>query len=203
MQRRTLLFSILAVGVVAATGLTFARMSVTQRTYQPAIQFTGEKTLPLFTLTDQNGREFSLESVKGKVVLVYFGYTNCPDVCPIVMTKYAQLEKALGDKIEEVAMLLISTDPERDTPEAMSRYVSHYSNRIIALTGTREKLEKVWEAYNIPVEAEKPDEYGRYFVSHFALVIVADRNMVMRFAFTPEMEAKEYIDGVRYLLERS
>ncbi len=180
--------------------------------YQPPIKMEGG-TLPPLELVDQYGRPFSLEKVKGKPVFIYFGYTNCPDVCPVVLQKFARTIRALGGDADKVAFVFVSVDPWRDTPEAMREYVNKYFDpRIIALTGSVEEIERLIIQYRIPVYYT--DEKGnpvnpaelppgtRYFVNHFSWVIGADRNHNVRLALTPEMEDKEYIDAARWLISQ-
>jgi protein SCO1/2 len=87
-----------------------------------------------FTLTDQFGRPFTL--LKGKTVLIYFGYAHCSDVCPLVSSKFKQVIERLGADAENVAFILVTVDPERDTPEVVRKYLSYYSDRIIILLGS-------------------------------------------------------------------
>lgn len=170
--------------------------------YKPPIELQ-PSPIPAFTLTNQYGEKFSLESVRGKVILLYFGYTNCPDVCPLVMSKYAYVLKNLTpEERERVALIFVTVDPDRDTPEVMRKYVKLFDEeeRIIALTGSKEELNKVWSSYGFkPVYTEK-DEQGNYFVTHFAFVLVVDKNLVARYALTPELEPDEYLMTVRYML---
>ncbi len=180
--------------------------------YQPPIKMEGG-TLPPLELVDQYGKPFSLEKVKGKPFFIYFGYTNCPDVCPVVLQKFAKTIRALGGDADKVAFVFVSVDPWRDTPEAMREYVNKYFDpRIIALTGSVEEIERIIILYKIPVYYT--DEKGnpvnpaelppgtRYFVSHFSWVIGADRNHNLRLALTPEMDDKEYIDAARWLISQ-
>ena len=180
--------------------------------HQPPIKMEGG-TLPPLELVDQYGRPFSLEKVKGKPVFIYFGYTNCPDVCPVVLQKFARTIRALGGDADKVAFVFVSVDPWRDTPEAMREYVNKYFDpRIIALTGSVEEIERLIIQYRIPVYYT--DEKGnpvnpaelppgtRYFVNHFSWVIGADRNHNVRLALTPEMEDKENIDAARWLISQ-
>ncbi|MEM1944781.1 MAG: SCO family protein, partial [Nitrososphaerota archaeon] len=157
---------------------------------------------PDFTLVDQYGREFTLSSVKGKVIMIYFGYTHCPDVCPLVLTKFKQLISALGADADKVALLFITTDPDRDTPEAMRSYIQHYSDRIVGLGGDPARVYEVLEKYNVYAAKGEVDERGNYFVDHFALILGADRKMILRMALTPDMDLQDYVNGVRYLLSR-
>ncbi len=197
---------LLFIGVAALAVAAGASAAVLSRQvlepYKPAIEIPGDRVLPDFTLTDQNGNPFTLSSVKGKAVLIYFGYTHCPDVCPLVMTKYAQLVKTLGNRANDVALIFITVDPERDTVDAMKKYVSYYSEKIIALTGTPEEIEQVARLYNVFYTKQPPDEQGNYLVDHYALVLGADRQHILRLAFTPDMPFDEYQKGVEWLLTR-
>ena len=89
-----------------------------------------------FTLTDTNGKPLSLSSLKGKVVVLSFGYTNCPDICPTELLLYSDTLKQLGDDAKKVAVVFVSVDPERDTPELMKLYVKQFHPDIIGLTDT-------------------------------------------------------------------
>ena len=188
--------------VLAAAAGAGAAFLLRSSTYTPTIEIPGENVLPDFTLVDQYGRDFRLSSLKGRVVLIYFGYTHCPDVCPLVLTKYKQILASLGSDADKIALIFVTVDPERDTVEVMRRYLSYYSERIIGLTGEPDKVAEVLEKYNVYVAKEEPDASGNYLVDHFALVMGADRNLVLRVAFTPEMSLEEYLDGVRYLLSK-
>ncbi|MCS7109889.1 MAG: SCO family protein, partial [Candidatus Caldarchaeum sp.] len=170
--------------------------------YEPPITIPGERVLPDFTLTDQNGRPFSLSSVKGKAVLMYFGYTNCPDVCPLVLSKVGKVIRELGDRGDGLAVIFVTVDPERDTPEALKRYVSYYSPKIIALTGTPAEIEKVMTFYNVYAKKHPPDEKGNYIVDHYALVLGADKNHVLRTALTPDASPEDYRKTVDWLLKK-
>ena len=189
--------AVAAVAVVAVFGL---RMLSPEEQYKPPIELTPQ-TLPTFVLTDQYGNRFNLESVRGKIALVYFGYTNCPDVCPMVMARFAYtLQNLKPEELEQVAFIFITTDPERDTVEAMRKYIAAYDERIIALTGSKEELEQVWKAYGFqPIYTEK-DEKGNYYVTHPAFVFVTDRDLVARYALTPELPPEDYLLTVRYML---
>lgn len=201
-RSRLLLFMGVAALAVAAGAAAAVLSRQVLEPYKPAIEIPGERVLPDFTLTDQNGNPFKLSSVKGKAVLIYFGYTHCPDVCPLVMTKYGQLVKALGNRANDVALIFITVDPERDNVEAMKKYVSYYSDRIIALTGSPEEIDAVARLYNVYYKKYPPDEKGNYLVDHYALVLGADRKHILRLAFTPDMPFEEYQKGVEWLLTK-
>jgi protein SCO1/2 len=201
-MRRRYLIILVAASVLAALAGAGAAYLVSASRYRPTIEIPGDKALPDFTLVDQYGSEFTLSSVKGKVVLIYFGYTHCPDVCPLVMTKYKRLLEMLGPDADRVALIFITVDPERDTWEIMEKYVGYYSRHIIGLTGDPARVYEVMNKFGVTAAKVPRDEGGDYLVDHYALVLGADRNHILRIAFTPDMDFQEYLNGVRYLLSR-
>jgi len=203
MNRRLLIiFAVAAVAGVAAGAFAATMSGGLFQGYRPAIEIPGERVLPDFMLVDQNGNTFSLASLKGKAVLIYFGYTHCPDVCPLVLSKYKQTIEQLGPDADKVAFIFVTVDPERDTPEVMKKYLSYFHEKIIGLSGTPEQVYAVLKLYNIFAVKNPPDEKGNYLVDHYALVMGADRNHVLRIAFTPDMKAEEYVQGTKWLLAK-
>jgi len=203
MNRRLLLLVAAAVVAVAAGAFAAYTMRTLSSGYKPPIEIPGEKVLPDFRLTDQNGQPFTLSSIRGKkAVLIYFGYTHCPDVCPAVLSKFSKTISTLGSKADNVAFLFVTVDPERDTPSALKKYLSYFSDKILGLTGSAEEVANVLKLYNIYAYKHPPDEKGNYLVDHYALVLGADRNHVLRIGLTFEMPADEYVEAVKWLLSK-
>jgi protein SCO1/2 len=100
-----------------------------------------------FELVDANGHAFKLASLRGKVVLIYFGYTGCPDACPTDLLLFRDVLARLGSRKEQVQPIFISVDPARDTPQHLAAYASNFSPAILALTGSEQKLRRVAKAY--------------------------------------------------------
>ena len=126
-----------------------------------------------FVLTDQNGERFDLKSLRGKLVLIFFGYTYCPDICPTELSSVAQVLRSLDDKADQVKALFISIDPERDTPQKLKQYVPYYSPQLIGLTGTPDEVNKVADAYHVQRKIHphnKNDTF--YLVDHSANLFV-------------------------------
>jgi protein SCO1 len=103
-------------------------------------------------LTDHNGQPFTLSGQRGKVVLVYFGYTNCPDECPLTMAHVNQALQSIGDSAKNVQVVMVTTDPERDTSQVLKDYMANFNPTFLGLTGTTEELQKVWSDYGVTVE---------------------------------------------------
>ncbi|MEM0482652.1 MAG: SCO family protein [Nitrososphaerota archaeon] len=153
------------------------------------------KPLPDFSLVSQDNQSFSLQKVAGRPVILFFGYTSCPDVCPLAMRKIAESLKMLGPKREEFAVIFITVDPARDTPSILAKWVSQYYPGTIALTGEMEGLSRVWRAYGAanPADYESAARSGdTYYISHSAVIYVADRNHVLRYILTPEMDTEAF-----------
>jgi cytochrome oxidase Cu insertion factor (SCO1/SenC/PrrC family) len=129
-----------------------------------------------FTLVDHTGKLRSDTEFRGKLMLVYFGYTYCPDVCPTDLLTISQAIDAFGAAGETIQPIFITVDPERDTPTHLAEYVSAFHPRLIGLTGAIEDIRKValsYKAYFAKVEGERP---GEYVVDHSAVIYLIGRN---------------------------
>jgi len=188
-----------AVALIVLVAIGFYYLSSQSKPYVPALAIQGAPKAPNLALTDQDGRLFNLSGLQGKVILIYFGYTNCPDVCPVVMQKFADLYRALGGDSGRVALILVTTDPSRDNPQAMKSWLGRFDSRIIGLTGTGDQLLPVWREYGVAIQPETGSRTN-YFVDHTDLVLAIDKGMILRFAFTPEMPTSDVVAGTRYLL---
>jgi protein SCO1/2 len=129
--------------------------------------------------------DFHLSEQKGKAVLIFFGYTYCPDVCPATLGELKQVLKRLDKQAEEVVVLFITVDPKRDTAEKMTQYSAAFDPRIYGLTGSMAELEAVWQGYGV-YRAEQPTKNeGSYVVDHSTRTYLIDRegNLLETFAF--------------------
>ncbi len=109
------------------------------------------ETAPDFSLTSQTGSTMRLADFRGKFVLIYFGFTNCTSECPLTMGYLKQMHDKLGDLADQVQVIMISTDPARDTPAAMGTFLGHFDPSFIGLTSSKENLQPVWAAYGVTV----------------------------------------------------
>lgn len=122
-----------------------------------------------FSLTDHNGNTFTHEDLKGKYSLVFFGFTNCPDVCPAGLTKMATALKSLGTQGNRVTPVFITIDPGRDTPEVMNEYVQQFHPNMVGLTGEKADLKAVQNGYKVySAREETGDHDGAYMMNHSA-----------------------------------
>lgn len=128
-----------------------------------------------FTLRDANGRPRKLEEFRGKVVVLYFGFTFCPDVCPTDLAQIAKALRSLGPRAKEVQPLFVTLDPQRDTPRLLRRYVRSFHPSIVALTGTEEEVRRVARSFKVYFE-RVPDGRGGYTIAHAAFTFVIGRD---------------------------
>jgi protein SCO1/2 len=164
--------------------------------------FEPPRPAPDFTLTASAGGEFQLSRARGKVVLLTFGYTNCPDVCPTVLAELAQVRAQLGPDAGRVQIVYVSVDPERDTTERLRTYVSIFDKTFLGLTGSSAQLGPVWKAYGISIARREipgggPQSYGVLHTASVYLIDTAGRLRVMAPFGTP---ADDVLHDVRLLL---
>ncbi|WP_323122226.1 SCO family protein [Burkholderia alba] len=128
-----------------------------------------------FSLTGEDGKPIDAAAFKGRIALVYFGYTHCPDVCPETMARLMQVLAKLGADAQNVRILFVSVDPARDTPEAMRSYVAAFdAQHAYGLTGTERQIESLAKRYRVAYQMEKRDPSGGYEVTHSSAVYVFD-----------------------------
>ncbi len=129
-----------------------------------------------FTLIDHHGQTFNLKQLRGKVVLVFFGYTFCPDICPTELASMAQLNRTLGTQKDQLQVLFITVDPARDTPEQLKEYVRFFSEDLIGLSGSEQQIEAVKQAYHVQSKIfRKHASDQNYSVDHSANLYVIDQ----------------------------
>ena len=124
-------------------------------------------------LSDHNGKLRQLSDFSGKVVVVFFGFTQCPDVCPTALAELTEVMKKLGPDADRVQVLLISVDPERDTPEVLKQYVTAFDPRFLGLTGTPDQVKKAAASFKA-YYAKAPTKDGNYTMDHTAAFYLLD-----------------------------
>ncbi|MES2424931.1 MAG: SCO family protein [Pseudomonadota bacterium] len=157
MQRRA--FSTLAV----ASTLGLLGACTPQKPSFNAIDITGANYAQDFALPDVNGQTRNIKDFAGKVVVVFFGFTQCPDVCPGTMNELAEIKRQLGADGEKLQAVFISVDPERDTPEVLKAYMGNFDPSFVALTASPEKLAAVAKDYKVyykKAEGKTPTSYS-------------------------------------------
>ncbi len=133
-----------------------------------------------FTLVDTKGRTVTEAALQGRYSLVYFGYTYCPDICPLALQNMTRALEMAGPVAEDVLPVLITIDPERDTPEVLASYMTHFSPRFLALTGTPEQVQAAEHSYRVyaaksQTKDNRGDDGSSYLMDHSGYIYLMDR----------------------------
>ncbi len=154
-----------------------------------------------FQLVDQFGQRRANTDFTGKYMMVYFGYSFCPDVCPMGLQHITKALELLGTDIDQVIPLFITVDPERDTQESLKTYAQNWHSSLIFLTGTREQINPVLKAYKVYAVKAKPDgTMADYLVDHSALIYLMDRQGKLVAFFPHTTEPETIAQKIRQLL---
>ncbi len=169
-------------GLIIATG---ARLSGHHESaHRPGAAERRQISVPIqnFSLRDQGGKNFSFQGLRGKLVVLTFVYTTCPDLCPLLTTSMLRVQRGLrADERNSIFLLSITTDPEIDSPEVLKSYAERYGvdfSNWSFLTGEEDELSPVWKAFGVRVQRK-----ARGLVDHVTLTALVDKKGVMRFAY--------------------
>lgn len=161
-----------------------------------------EQPVPDFTLQGVDG-PVSLSDFKGQYVFVYFGYTFCPDICPNTLGKLSRAIADLNaDDAEQVTAILISVDPERDTPELLAEYVAHFNPRFVGLTGTKEEIDQAGEAYYLYYEKHEGTVASGYLIDHSSRSFLVDKNGSALVAYPFDAKAEDIAKDLKWLIRQ-
>jgi len=163
-----------------------------------------EKPFPVapdIRLTNVDGSMFLLSNLRGRIVLLFFGYTSCPDVCPTTMAEMKQVMLGLGEKADNVQVVFISVDPARDTPERIKAYAENFYPTFLGLTGTTTELEHIWNNYSVVREEVQSDSAFGVIINHTARVILIDQDGNMRLSYAYQTPVEDVIHDIKLLLK--
>jgi len=166
-----------------------------------AIDITGAEYARDFNLTDHNGQPRSIKDFAGKVVVVFFGFTQCPDVCPTALAELAEVKRMLGKDGDKLQGIFVTVDPERDTPEVLKGYMANFEPSFLALRGTAEQLAamaKDYKVYYKKVDGKTPTSYT---MDHSAGSFVYDTQGRIRLYTRYGSGAQALADDIRLLLK--
>jgi len=153
-----------------------------------------------FRLVDHNGKPFTEADLQGKWHLVFFGYTHCPDTCPTTLNELALALDKLGAKKQQVDIVFISVDPERDTPELLKSYVASFDAPIVALTGSTDELKQATKAFRVYYAKHQPRPDGSYDMDHSAVIYIMDPQGRFTATLTPDASADTMAQRLEKLL---
>ena len=155
-----------------------------------------------FTLTTTDERPFRLSEQRGQVVLMFFGFTSCPDVCPATLAEAKRILEGLGEDAQNVRFVFITVDPERDTPDQLGKYVSNFHPEIVGLTGSPEELQTMFDAYGIyAAKVPLEDSAAEYTMEHTARVFLVDQDGLLRLSYAFGTPDEDILQDVQYLLK--
>lgn len=159
---------------------------------QPAFQFT---------LTSADG-PVALSDLRGKVVLIFFGYTFCPDVCPTTLKEMSKVLDLLGKKADQVQPVFISVDPDRDTPARLKAYLNNLDARILGITGDQALIDEITAKYGVFYQKQTISESGDYMIDHTSTSFLIDPEGYLRVVYSYATPAKGIAEDIRYILRR-
>lgn len=155
-----------------------------------------------FELTNQDGKRVTNQDFLGKFMLVFFGYTYCPDVCPTELQVMSAALDKMGADADRIQPIFISIDPGRDTPEVMKQYVENFNPRLIGLTGSPEDIARVAAAYRVYYSKQKPKDGSDYLMDHSSIIYFMgpDGKFIRHFSYVTDVD--KLVDQIRQALNK-
>lgn len=155
------------------------------------------------TLTDQHGQPYRLSEQQGKLVLIFFGYTHCPDVCPVTLSEYRQIKRMLGEQAKNVQFVYITVDPQRDTPERIGQYLQNFDPEFVGLSGSAEALAAVWKAYGVYQQPKESNSAGGYLVDHSSRTYLIDAQGHWRMNYNYGTDSENIAKDLLHLIKNN
>jgi protein SCO1/2 len=185
--------------IVSLVALVLMTLVSCRRSELPVLSVGGD-----FVLTDHNGQRFELPSLRGKAVMIFFGYTSCPDVCPTTLSKLSSVYKNLGRDASRVKTLYITVDPERDTPAVLKADLGYFDLDALGLTGTKPEIDKVVGLYGASYEIiPTPQSFEKYTVAHSTTLYALDPAGRTRILFPYDASVDAIVKGLKAILASS
>jgi protein SCO1/2 len=195
-------FVLIGLGVIAvliAAGVWMLTQPYTFRgsVIEPAMR------APDISLAAHNSKTFKLSDQADNVVLLVFGYTHCPDVCPTTLAEFKKIRAELGTRAQRVRFVFITIDPERDTLEHLRGYLSIFDPAILGLSGAEAELEPVWKNYGVYRAKRDVGSAAGYLMDHSSRIYAIDRRGNLRVTFAYGTEVRDIVADVRYLVDEA
>lgn len=156
---------------------------------------------PDFALTDSTGEVQRLGDYRGRIVLLFFGYMYCPDICPATLAEMKLAVGQLKGDADQVQVIFISVDPQRDTSEAVQGYVERFNPSFLGLSGTQDELEPIWNGYGVYREVVEGTSETNYIINHTARVTLIDQDGNMRLTYGFQTPPEDIAHDIRILLK--
>ena len=192
------LILLLALGVGLLAGLWVQRGGVTIEDIKATV-LEPPNSIGNFELVTHHGTPFTLDSLKGKWSLLFFGYTNCPDVCPTTLQTLTQVDKQIGENTtddHQMQVVFVSVDPERDSPERLAQYVPYFDQSFIGVTGKQTEINRLTQQLGILHMRVESDDDQNYLVDHSSSILLFNPNGELRALFSVPHKAKDIAEDV-------
>jgi protein SCO1/2 len=200
LNRRLLVLSALASATLGLAACDKLGLGGSSKPGFKGIDLTGADYAREFQLTDQHGQTRTLGDFRGKVLVIFFGYTQCPDVCPTTLAELAAVKKALGPDGEQVQGIFVTIDPERDTPDLLKAYLANFDPGFVALRGTAEQTKAVAKEFKVFYNKVPGKTEGSYTMDHTAASYLFDRQGRVRVFSRYGSGAQALTDDLKLLL---
>lgn len=164
------------------------------------VELSDPKAAPEISIADADGQLFDLAAQQGKVVLLFFGYTHCPDVCPTTLADWARVRAALGADADKVRFVFVSVDPDRDTPAISQGYATQFDSSFVGLTADDATIARLRSSLNLVAQNEPVDSTGAYGVAHSAQVFLVDRKGRLRILYPFGSTAGDMLGDIQRLI---
>ena len=196
-KRKTLVVFFLAMAFAGSGLLWFLALQQPGGVPAHATVLPEPRPLPEFSLIDQAGDDFNRASFVGHCSLVFFGFTHCPDICPATLQQLALARTSVNASGSQQfpRIVLVSVDPERDTPEILDEYTQHFGEDVIGVTGSLDELKKLTRSIGIFFEKTATDE-DNYGVDHSAVVLLVNQNAEFHALFSAPHRVEDFVDDV-------
>ena len=188
--------------MIAVVGIVFGFVIKRPYTFRGSV-IDPAVPAPEFSLLSSQGGEYRLGSRTGKFILIFFGYTHCPDVCPTTLYEMKEIKARLKDKAENIEFVFITVDPERDTQEQLTRYLASFDGSFFGLTGTNEQLEMVWKDYGVYREIQETDNSLGYLVDHTSRLYLINSQGELMMTYLYETTLDEIVSDLNHLIKKA
>ena len=196
-MKKVLALALIAVSLLAGCG---EKKGAAPKLAFQSTDLTGASFAKDFALTDHTGKPRTMADFKGKVVVMFFGYTQCPDVCPTTMAEMTEVLKQLGPQADQVQVLFVTVDPERDTQQLLAQYVPAFDKRFIGLYGTPEQTAAVAKEFKVMYNKVAGSSKDNYTVDHTAASYVFDKDGKLRLLLRNGQGVAPTVHDIKLLL---
>lgn len=188
--------------IAAVASLLLTACSVFKPAFR-GIELDKPLQVPDFSLTDQYGQTFTLSDQQGRAVMLFFGYTSCPDVCPTTLASWKKVYKELDKDSDKVRFVFITVDPERDTPERLGLHINAFNPDFIALTGTKEDLQPIYDFFSVVHDRQEvPESALGYLINHTSSSFLLDPQGLWRLRETYGTPPEDVSHDIQLILKQ-